>query len=256
MKKCPLCNLTYNDDDDVFCTIDGKTLVPYSDGQSPSRFSVSLEQPTEVVQRPLPPPVTPASSDNSKWLYLLIGTMALIILGMGIIFFLSRSPKETEVANVKKIQEETPKEENVSAPNQNTAKIINATPVLTPEKLPPSNTNSDFSSESNTKRGGSYLPRNFNRTYQGTVNYDEVEMRLERSGSTLSGKVIPKYRYADISVRGEVKDNGSFEMNEYSDIGVVTGVYRGRINADGTMEGRWEKPDGSKPRPFSMRVAP
>lgn len=254
MKKCPRCNLTYsNDEDDVYCTVDGMPLVPYSDGgQSSSGFFVPIQQPTEVVPRPQPT-VTPTSSGTSKWLYLVIGIMGLIILGMGVFVFLSLNPKEKETVDVSiKSAEETPKYENISSPNQNTAKIANETPAATPK----SDMDSDFSNESNTKKVGSYLPRDFRRTYEGTVNYDEVEMQLERSGSILTGKVIPKYRYADITVRGDIKDNGSFVMTEYSDTNAVTGVYRGQINADDTMEGKWEKPDGSKPRPFSMRLTP
>lgn len=105
-----------------------------------------------------------------------------------------------------------------------------------------------------TSNSSSSLTRSFNRTYKGTINYgNEIEMRLERSGSSLSGTVSPKYRYADITVSGTIDDNGEFELDEYDDQGNQTGIYRGRIRTDGTISGTWSKPDGSKSRPLSLR---
>jgi hypothetical protein len=253
MNKCPQCNQIYINDD-VFCVNDGTTLMPYFDGgKSSPAFSVSIEVPTQVVARP-PQTIPPKSSDASKWLYLVIGAMSAIILGMGVVFFLSLNPKEKETANIANPTEETSKYENVSSSNKNTPKITNEPTAPKPEKTQKTNIANTITNESNTKSADSFLSKNFNRTYEGTVNYDEIEMRIRRSGSSLNGKVIPKYRSADISVNGSVSDDGSFEMHEYSDIGVVTGVYRGQINGDGTMDGTWSKPDGSKPRPFFLRV--
>jgi len=221
-------------------------------GQSPSRFSVSIEQPTQVVERP-PQIIAPPQSfpqreyarDNSKWLYLIIGGLIAIVITMGAGFFLLRNDNKEDVANSNRADEKT-----TNSSNQN-RKIINE-PVSTPANRPPPNANVPI--ESNSKMNNPSLSRSFNRTYSGTADNDGISMELRRNGSSLSGKVFSRRSVTDISVSGNIDDDGSFEMNEYSDIGVNTGVYRGRINADGTMNGTWSKPDGSKSRPFSLRA--
>ena len=252
MRRCPTCNLTFTDDY-VFCTDDGTTLVEHIGGEAPgvSKFSVSWETPTQVVERPQ----QPQPSDASKWLYLIIGTMAAIIAGLLVFTFILPQTKKNEIVDASSPAIETPRNGNVAASNQNenvfalnqnvAVNNANSTPIKTPE--------SNVNSASNVQKPAG-LPRNFNRTYAGTVNYDEIEMQLERSGSSLEGRVYPKYRSADIFLEGYISDDGSFEMDEKSDIGVVTGVYHGRINTDGTMSGSWTKPDGSKSRPFFLRL--
>lgn len=78
-------------------------------------------------------------------------------------------------------------------------------------------------------------------------------MDLERSGRVLSGEVKPGGRSADIFVEGYVNDDGTFQMDEKSDIGVVTGVYYGKLNSDGTITGTWSKPGGDKTRSLFLR---
>lgn len=245
------------DDDNAFCTEDGTTLELYFvAGQSPSRFSVSLEQPTQVVECPpqiiAPPQWSPPrehAPDNSKWLYLIIGGLIAIVITMGGGFLLLREGDNKEVANSNRADEKATNSSSVSS-NLN-SKMINEA-INAPANRPATNTNVPI--ESNAKMNNASLARNFDRTYSGTADNDGISMELRRNGSSLSGNVFSRRSATDITVSGSVADDGSFEMNEYSDIGVNTGIYRGRINTDGTMNGTWSKPDGSKPRSFSLRA--
>lgn len=260
MKKCPNCNQVFSADE-AFCVECGTPLLTHFDsGQSSSGFSVSLEQPTQMVSRPYQPAPFPPSSvaltkaDNSKWLYVVIGIMTAIIVGMGGYFLISRAPNEKETAVSVNQTEEKPISENNSPSNKKSTK----TPMPTATSMPTANKTIKLSNtpplNSNTVKTQFPLTRNFNRTYSGTIDNDGITMQLQRSGSTLSGKVFSRRSATDISVSGSIYDDGSFELGEFSDIGVMTGNYSGQINPDGTMTGTWTKPDGSKPRPLSLRT--
>ena len=114
----------------------------------------------------------------------------------------------------------------------------------------------------NTAANTSVAPRNdpprrparqFSATYVGNIGDNGVEMDLRRNGTTLSGTVRPYGNSADIYVNGYIDDDGSFSMDETSDIGVVTGVYRGWLRSDGTINGSWSKPGGDRSRSISLR---
>ena len=115
------------------------------------------------------------------------------------------------------------------------------------------NTAANAAVPANRPPQGGRLSRQFSHTFAGTVGDNGVEMTLHRSGSTLSGKVRPYDSYADIYVNGYIGDDGQFSMDETSDMGVVTGVYQGRMNADGTLNATWSKPGGDRTRSISLR---
>lgn len=275
MKKCPSCNQLF-EDDNLFCVDDGTTLVAGSD-LSQSRLVVSLEDnppsseiPTQVVPHPAAPadysrpagPPPAVSPDNSKYLYAVIGALIAVIAAMGIWFFALRGPAEKETVKTAD-QSEKPKNENRSvesfASNQNSAAPVNI-PAKNIEK-PQANTEvgdnraANLPAEKqNPAKINFSLKRNFDQTFRGTADDDGISMQLRRSGDSLNGRVFSRRSATDITVSGRIYDDGSFEMNEYSDIGVQTGIYQGRISPDGTMTGTWTKPDGSKPRPVFLRA--
>lgn len=254
MKKCPSCNRVFLADE-AFCVECGTPLLThFAGGQSSSGFSVSLEQPTQIVSRPFQPSpfppssVAPTKAANSRWLYVVIGVMTAIIVGMGGYFLILRAPNEKETAVSVNRAEEKPNGENNSPSNKKPTK----TPMPTVNK--PIKSSNTPPVNSNSVKTHFPLTGNFNRTYSGTIDNDGITMKLQRSGSTLSGKVFSRRSATDISVSGRIYDDGSFELGEFSDIGVMTGNYSGQINPDGTMTGIWSKPDGSKPRPLSLRT--
>jgi Tfp pilus assembly protein PilV len=248
MKKCSVCGQIYSDDN-VFCVDDGTTLNSVSDAAS-NRVVIPVgdDRPTQVITRPPPErPVQPAPASNG--LYIVIGVLiAVILMGAGYLFLQNRGA--TDTANNRK-------NENSSSSNQNTANVSTQTNFNAQKPDNAANTNAERAKtvpDPDFNRANTSVSRSFNQAYEGTVNYDPIEMQLVRNGTSLSGKVIPRNRYADISVRGTIGDDGSFEMTEYSDLGAITGMYRGRIQADNTITGSWSKPDGSKSRPLYLKA--
>lgn len=280
MKKCPLCN-EMSGDDNLFCVNDGATLVPAFE-ISQSRMVISLENypptpelPTQFVSSPKPRKDIP--KENSKFLYGVIGALVTIILLMGASFIFLRNindqqiaaqvkPNEKEIAQFGNQLEKSKSENNTanSSANQNTGQPVYNMANSKEKPAPKVNQNSNMSWSgnmganwsSNTNSSSNYFPltRNFNRTYRGTADNDGITMQLKRSGSLLSGRVFSRRSATEISVSGNIDGDGYFEMSEYSDIGVTTGVYQGRVNTDGTLTGTWTKPDGSKPRPVYLRA--
>lgn len=265
MKKCPNCNRIFPTDES-FCVECGTPLITHFDGEhSFSGFSVSLEQPTQIVSRPthgqtIPPqfyPTPPPSNlsavvkNDSKWLYVIIGALLAVVLGMIGFFLISRGADEKALnENANWTQVNSP-DENKTPVNQNSS--VAKTQLMAIRTPKPNNgVNNSIVNDMPIVPKSDPPPRSFNRNYYGTVGGDGSEMRLTRNGSSLGGKVVPQDRYADISVSGSIDDEGNFEMNEYSDINVITGVYRGRISGT-TINGTWSKPDGSRARRLFLR---
>ena len=104
MKKCPICNQTFTDDN-VFCMNDGTTLLLVSDtGANPFVIPTADNQTTQVVSHPqisAQIPVQPAPKDNSKWLFLIIGILLTAVAAMGAYVFVGRGEKDEkkETAN-------------------------------------------------------------------------------------------------------------------------------------------------------------
>lgn len=263
MKICPKCNRTY-DGDNVFCVEDGTTLIADA---SQSRVVVSWDDPpsgdeipTQYVSIPQQPHVQQPAADGSRWLYALVGGLcAVIIVGGAYLIINGSRENKPEFARV----------ENSLGPstnNSNGASNYDPGNLGANKPFNPMNSAANLNARSGpTAPGGNTMPainanynpgkleRNFSRTFYGTVDDDGIEMDLRRNGSRLSGKVRPQNRSADISVEGYIENDGSFTMEEKSDIGLVTGLYRGRIQPDNTINGTWSKPDGDKTRPLSLR---
>lgn len=247
MRKCPQCNQVYSDDD-IFCVNDGTTLVTAHSPAVPNRVVIPVggDQPTQVVASP---PLTPPSNrvspaQPSRGLYVVIGLLVVVILGMGVGLYIMQNRTAITAQD-----NSGSKNENKLSPSPS------ATPVPTTANLKPEAANVNFDTGRNiaVNNPKPAISNRFSQTYEGTVNYDEIEMQLVRNGGTISGKVIPKNRDIDISVSGNIDNDGSFVMTEYSDLGAITGVYRGRIQDD-TINGTWSKPDGSKSRPLFLRA--
>jgi len=274
MKKCPNCQQLFNSDE-IFCVADGAPLA-FVQQSEPSRFYVSLEEPPPIAQPPLFKPPLPAAAtvaaDSSKPVYYLaVGGMLAIIMAMTAGFFALRRTGEKETAQFLNQTGNTAIASPTAATNQ-TADTPSNLSLKTAKREPKANTgagnypagNSYTASNSypagnsyssvNSASGGFRLTRNFVRTFSGAADNDSVSMRLERSGTSLTGRVFSRRSATEITVSGSIDSSGYFQMSEYSDVGVMTGSYGGRINPDGTMTGTWTKPDGTKPRSFFMRA--
>ncbi|MBK8813692.1 MAG: hypothetical protein IPN69_23585 [Acidobacteria bacterium] len=252
MRTCPKCGQVFYDDND-FCVDDGMPLVAAFD-VSQSRMVVPLESvPSREVPTQFALPVQPHAppAANNSLLYAVIGMLAVIIVGMGAYFYGSKSG---EHETVRQTQIESSPAADVSPPAANAA-----SPTVKPAANNPSTYAMNVAAADNRPAmntaplpSGFRLTRNFNQTFGGTADNDSITMRLQRSGSSLGGRVFSRRSSTEITVSGSIGNDGWFEMNEYSDINVVTGVYSGRIGQDGSMSGTWTRPDGSKPRSFYL----
>lgn len=241
MKQCSNCKKFYQDDDD-FCPEDGSPLG--ASGNAENRVVVSWdERPTEPAPRPfvpppLPHPVPQQGGGNNAILYALIGALVAVVV-IGGIYILNSGPDKTTWSNTS----------SASTPGANQSPAVKPANTATPlqNKIPvATNTNSSGSSAK--------LDRSFRGTFDGTLDGHSIQMQIERDGRSLGGKVTPTRRdAAEIYLDGTIEDDGSFVMDEKSDTGVVTGIYRGRIDADGGMSGTWTKPNGDRACSFSLR---
>lgn len=118
--------------------------------------------------------------------------------------------------------------------------------------------NSNSSTTSNKKDGEKAsskksesvsLPNSFERSYRGTIGSQSFSMSLTRNIGDLRGTAST--RKTD-SVYGSIEDNGSFELKGYENDNSFTGIYRGKFNADGSIEGTWTTPTGSRPTSFYL----
>lgn len=91
----------------------------------------------------------------------------------------------------------------------------------------------------------SVLPQTFERTYSGTIGGKQMTMVLKRDGSKLTGSVTTTK--AD-TLEGTIQDDGQFSADGFEDDTVRTGMYSGRIGDDGTVNGNWTTPEGTKGR--------
>ncbi len=87
--------------------------------------------------------------------------------------------------------------------------------------------------------------------YRGTIGAKSVSisMTLTREGSSLKGTASTSK--TDF-LRGTVENNGDFVLNAYSADNIQTGIYRGRINSDGSIGGTWTNPNGGQGTPFYL----
>lgn len=253
MKQCPRCG-HLNDDATDFCIDDGTRLVS-TGNQGQSRVVVSWDDqlsveeiPTQYVSIPQQP--AKISSSTPNWLYVLTGGLVAVVLmgGAILVYLLSRDQPVDQQRTTANVTSNVP-----------SAGMANSTQNPTNAAQPGANA---MANAANTAANAPVAPRNapprrparqFSATYVGNIGDNGVEMDLRRNGTTLSGTVRPYGNSADIYVNGYIDDDGSFSMDETSDIGVVTGVYRGWLRSDGTINGSWSKPGGDRSRSISLR---
>lgn len=257
MNQCPACHTVFPPDD-VFCPNDGATLTVHSAADA-GRVVISwddeprYEVPTQVVQ-------TPRSSTGNgtpAWMYAFTGALAATALMGGAILFYQMSrdqpiePQRTASGNAPS-----------NVPPATTNSVQNSAHAAQSAANAVANAANAMANAANTAANAPLPPRyapprpsarQFSETYVGNVGDNGVEMDLRRSGTTLTGTVRPYGNSADIYVNGYIDDDGSFSMDETSDIGVVTGVYRGWLHSDGTINGSWAKPGGDRSRSISLR---
>lgn len=221
---CPNCG-NKNEPDSVFCPECGQKLRAVNQSLPPV---VPVAPPSVQLPIPVTTPFDPVkantiantgASGNAKGCFAVIGILLGAILLCAII--------------------------------QGITDKKNTTTTNTTESFatPPANSYSpgNYSDSVNSDSG---LPNYFERTYSGTINGRSFTMTLKRDGNNLTGKASTSQ--VD-GVSGNIDDDGSFTLRGYENDGnVQTGIYKGRINSDGSITGSWSKMQSSKEYYFSL----
>jgi hypothetical protein len=100
--------------------------------------------------------------------------------------------------------------------------------------------------------------------FRGTIANLSIEMQLIRDGEHLSGTYFYPKVGKNISLTGTVDKDNSVTLNESDETGKQTGMFKGKWqpasdSPDSSIyeiEGKWSKPDGSKPTEFIVTQQP
>lgn len=111
------------------------------------------------------------------------------------------------------------------------------------------NNKEDADDLDNTSDSEDELPNYFERTYRGRIGKFSLTIELKKDGNKLTGKASTSsntdYLYGDIN------NSGSFTLEGHEGDIRQTGIYKGRINSDGSISGNWTKMNGRGKTYFS-----
>ncbi|MEW6207687.1 MAG: hypothetical protein AB1631_04920 [Acidobacteriota bacterium] len=94
-----------------------------------------------------------------------------------------------------------------------------------------------------------------NRVFSGTINNRyPIRMTLTRRGAAITGSYVYTKVGKQISLHGEMQDDGIVLLFEENDKGENTGVFKGAFE-NRRFFGTWSEPDGSRRMPFEVTSA-
>jgi hypothetical protein len=117
------------------------------------------------------------------------------------------------------------------------------------------NKGSDNANNSNVGSGHaeSSLPDSFDRYYDGNVDNGKrsfsLVLHIKRDKSIITGSAQTN-SYDELT--GSITPDGSFQANGTPPGKPATGIWRGKINSDGTINGSWTDLSGTKEAPYSV----
>ena len=144
-----------------------------------------------------------------------------------------------------------PVRSNPTSISTNTSSTANGTPDFGFPNPSPSPSRSVENQPSPITRNP--LSESFQRDYQGSTGHGRsLKFSLERSGSTLGGTASSNGGWDRLS--GTIDTNGHFTLRGYeTGSDRVTGIYEGRIHADGTISGNWTSTEKGQRTTFKLR---
>jgi hypothetical protein len=100
--------------------------------------------------------------------------------------------------------------------------------------------------------------------FRGNIANLSIEMQLLRDGEHLSGTYFYPKVGKNISLSGTVDKDNNVTLNESDETGKQTGTFKGKWQTASDspdpsifeIEGKWSKPDGSKPTEFMVTQQP
>lgn len=95
------------------------------------------------------------------------------------------------------------------------------------------------------------LPNSFSRDYYGTIGGTRLHLRLNKFGQRLTGTATTDSNFDTLV--GTIDTDGNFRLEGRENSDRVTGLYRGRLNIDGTITGAyWTYPNGTGRTPIRV----
>jgi serine/threonine protein kinase len=96
------------------------------------------------------------------------------------------------------------------------------------------------------------LYRDFEANYTGIIDFSyNINVYLKSKDGKLSGTYSYVNNQGYLTLKGEIENDGSFVLQEFNELGNMTGVFKGKINAN-EISGEWCKPNGSNVMNFYM----
>jgi hypothetical protein len=117
------------------------------------------------------------------------------------------------------------------------------------------------SARSDAQATAAQRPDDAAKTFRGQIGGRyKIQMRLVRTGSTLTGSYFYENVRSDIRVDGSLDARGGFTLEERDAAGKTTGIFKGRWGMDeegrlAELKGDWSKP-GGRAMPFHLSEMP
>lgn len=100
------------------------------------------------------------------------------------------------------------------------------------------------------------------RIFRGDIGGHPIEMRLQRSGETLSGDYAYDGIGQSLTLKGRIDSQDKLSLQEFDASGKQTGKFTGKLAApsdeesSATIEGQWSQPNGSHQAQFNLTEQP
>jgi hypothetical protein len=111
--------------------------------------------------------------------------------------------------------------------------------------------NNERKSNEKIKNQTSLKIPDFTKSFEGSINKIGIIMILTKKNTSLNGTYSYKSKGIPIKISGKIDNTGNLKINEFNNNGSMTGIFKGRLIGT-NINGKWEKPDGSKIIPFSI----
>ncbi len=247
---CPTCGTT-TEPDSVFCPNCGQNLKPMP--PTPPILPVAIPPPIQTFSVPTAAVATqtkPATTSNAKGCLAALGVLFGSILLCGVLVNIINSNKTATSAN----SATNYNNNSISGNTNNSYSTSNAANTYPARNKSNAAVNRDTNKASNAgntnKSSNSSLASSFDKSYSGNIGGKSFSLSLTKSGRNLSGSASTGNGNDDVS--GTIEDDGSFNLKGYENGSYFTGIYKGRINSDGSINGTWTNTNGGQGRSFYL----
>ncbi len=207
--------------------------------QSGSPNDQSYGETVGFVQPVFTPPVQPVAAAPPQNKNILIITLAAvsIVLFAGIVYLMSGGAVKTD-------EDQRTLSNKANSATSNSGSVTNTTAGASKNSAKISNVPvSDDPAPENTDNEVPSFPERFDREYRGYSNRP-LTLLLKKDGYSLSGTAKTPGDWDDL--QGTVEPDGTFDLAGNNRGYGITGHWRGRISANGTIRGVWTATTGRR----------